>query len=261
MNLAVFVILAIAFAMPSPFAAAQGWFGTWKLDRAHSHLQGPTITIVRVPGGYHFEFGATSFTIGDDGKDYPTVPTRSTSLKQTGGRSWFRVHKINGREVDHSTLTISPDDKTLLIHTTATDVAGVEHSSDDKEERIGEGDGLAGTWRSTVAGINVSEEITLSDAGQGRIRWDLPREEQFYIALPNGVAVPLQGRHSVPGVTVSVWKQSATAMHWTVFVDGRAYTNGEDVLSADRKTLSETTWPAANTQEKQRAVYRRERSF
>ncbi len=199
------------------------WFGTWKLNRALSHLTGPSITITRVPGGYHFDFGAISFDIGDDGKDYPTISSGSTSLKVIGAREWFRVHKVAGKEVDHSTLRITPDGKTLLIHTIATDVDGKTHQSDDTEERVGYGSGLAGTWRSNVAGINTPEMIVLEDAGEGRIRRKSPNEGQFYVAVPNGKPAPYKGPRSVPGVTVSLWTVSGTKMRWTDFINGRPY--------------------------------------
>ncbi len=57
------IMLASAlFFAAAPLLAFDGqWFGTWILNRSLSHLTGPSITIIRVPKGYHFDFGAVSF--------------------------------------------------------------------------------------------------------------------------------------------------------------------------------------------------------
>lgn len=240
------------------WAVDSAWFGRWKLDRAQSHFTGPTITIVRIPLGYHFDFGATSFDIGDDGRDYPTVARRSTSMKAVSDHEWLRVHKVDGKEVDHSTLRITPDEKRLLIHTVAVGPDGATHVSDDTEVRVGEGTGLQGTWRSAVAGINVSEVIQLGDAGGGKIRWDFPKDGQFYVIAPNGAAAGYGGARAVPGVTVVLRAESARKMRWEESIDGKPYTDGEDVLSADGRRLTETTWPVKRPAEKQESVYVRE---
>jgi hypothetical protein len=234
------------------------WFGVWKLDRSLSHLTGSSITIGRVPHGYHFDFGAVSFNVGDDGKDYPTVPTRSTSIKAVGDRKWLRVHKVNGKEVDHGSLIVTPDGNTLLIHTVATDANGKTHESDEKDFRVGNGTGLAGTWRSTAAGVNVSETIELKDAGAGQICWAFPKDQQYYIVMPDGKPASYLGAHAVPSVTVLLRNVSANEMRWTESINGKPYTKGIDTVSADGARLNETTWPVMRPQDKQEAVYRRD---
>lgn len=261
MNVAKHLVLSGAifvFAARGLPAPDNQWFATWKLNRALSHFTGPVITIARTRNGYHFDFGATSFDIGDDGRDYPTVATRSTSLRAVGKGEWFRVHKVNGKEVDHSTLRITPDGRTLLIHTVATDTDGKTHRSEDMEVRVGSGNGLSGTWRSTVAGINVSETIALEDAGGGKMRWRFPKEGQFYVALPNGAPAAYEGPRSVPGVTVRLRSVSAREMRWTEFINGKAYTEGVDRLSGNGKVLRETSWQVMRPADKQEAVYERE---
>lgn len=187
--------IALAAAIPA------AWFGSWKLDRAQSQLVGASITIGRLPHGYHFDFGAVSFDVGDDGKDYRTVPSRTTSLKAVGSSQWLRVHKVDGKEVDHSVIKVTPDQQALLIHTVAHQPDGGTHVSDEQLQRVGAGLGLAGTWRSTVPGINVASTIGLSDAGAGQIRWQFPEDQQYFVALPGGRAAAYQGLHAVPGVT------------------------------------------------------------
>ncbi len=248
----------IAAGSGTDFAAERSWFGTWVLNRAESHLVGPSITIALAPGGYRFDFGAVVFTVGSDGRDYATVSGRTTSLRQTGPREWFRVHKQNGREVDHSTLTVTADGSAMLIHTVATGPDGTTATHDERLDRVGtRGAGLEGTWRSTAAGVNVSRVMVWSDGGGGRIRREFPEEGQFSVGLPDGSVVPYGGPRAVPGVTVELRASSPSEMRWTEFVDAKPYTEGVDVLSAEGSRMTETSWPVARPADRQEAVYER----
>lgn len=252
-------MLAVAALVLPGMAAATGlhpaWFGVWKLDRAQSHLVGASITIGRITGGYHFDFGAVSFDVGDDGRDYPTVPSRTTSLKAVGKREWLRVHKIDGKEVDRSSIRVTADQQTLLIHTLTRKPGGAVQASDDRLQRVGAGVGLAGTWRGSVVGINVAQTIVLADAGAGKLRWQFPGDAQYFVATLDGAPAPYQGAHAVPGVTRRLHAISRLAMRWTEFVQGKPYQQGIDHLSTDGRTLSETTWFVAQPGERQEAVY------
>ncbi len=252
------IAVAVLLVTPPLHAAQDQWLGTWKLNRSLSHLMAPPITIVRTLDGYHFDFGAVRFDIGDDGEDYPTVPTRTTSLKPIGQREWFRVHKVNGKESDHSTIRITPDNRVMLIHTVATEPSGATHVSNDVLERLGPGAGLAGTWRSTSGEGNVAEAMTFSSAGSGRIRWEIPSEGQYYVVAPNGPPAVNAGPRSVPGVTLTLKTVSGTEMHWTELIDGKPLTEGIDSLSANGSILTETTWAVARPADRQQAVYQRQ---
>lgn len=251
------LLLSLLSLPPACAAGGNPWLGTWKLNRAKSHLTGPTLTITRVPIGYHFDFGAVSYDIGDDGSDYPTVPTRTTSITAVGRNQWLRVHKVNGKQVDRSTIRVTADNATMLIHTIATAPDGTVHPSDDTEQRIGTGTGLAGTWRSTTAGINVSATIVVEDAGEGKTRRSFPGEGESWVAAPDGKPVPYQGPHAVPGVTVTLRAISANEVRWTDSVNGKPYTEGIDTLTAPG-TLEEVTWQVTTPNEKQVAIYDRQ---
>ena len=250
-------VAAILLAV-HPLHAQDSWSGRWKLNRAESRLVGPSITIERIPTGYHFDFGAVHFDVGDDGKDYPTIPTRSTMIKPIGERTWFRAHKVNGVEVDHGTLTVTPDGKRLLIHTVGIDPDGKPHISDETDIREGNGTGLAGTWRSTTKGVNVSPDFVISIVREGRMRKDFPDEGQSYVAATDGTPASFTGPRAVPSVTIRVLAINPKEMRWTEFVGGKPYDKGIDVLSEDGKTLNEASWPVARPMDRQNAVYNKE---
>ena len=253
------VLLFCLGAICPPCFAAQpcGWCGHWRLSPSLSHTAGPVVTILREPDGYRFKVGSLSFPVRDDGRDYPSVPPRTVSLKRVSGHEWIRVHKTAGHVVDRSTLTVTPDGKTLRIHTITPQANGTSRSSDDEMMRLDQGTGLAGVWRSILPDANVPSSITISALpGQGT-EWT-SGDGQSYVVSPGAEAAPVQGRGVPAGVKMN-WKSiSAHRVQWVQSVNGKPYTEGEDVLSPDGSRITETTSPAGDPQSRQQAVYLRE---
>lgn len=248
--------LLLVAAAPDP-PVPDVWSGTWKLDRSRSTLVGTSFRIARIPSGYHFDFGAAKFDIHDDGAFYPTVPGRLTSLKAISDHEWVRIHRVNGADVDRSTLTVTPDGRTLVIETDAvTPNDGVRHMT-EADRRVGAGQGLAGTWRSTAKGINVAETLRLRQLPDGMMQWGAPSDGNVFVVAPNGPPAVNQGPRSVSNVTMSLRRMSPVAMRWTVMIAARPYMEGTDTLQPDGR-LVETSWTDQFPDERQRAVYAKE---
>ena len=245
-----------------PLSAQQAppasWVGTWKLDRAASHFVGFVVTIHRLPHSYRFDLGGKSIEVGDDGKDYATVPTRTTSFKQIGVNQWRRIHKINGKEIDNSLFTLASNNQSFVIHTLATDNDGKKHESDETFGREGAGSGIDGTWRSTSGGVNAPESFVIVAAGKGGLRFSYPVEELSFVTPLDGSSVAYSGAHAVPGVRVAVRMVSPKQLQRTDFLDGGPYEEETDTLSADSGQLTEVSWHVANPVDKDEAVYRRQ---
>lgn len=255
-------LFAIAFLLQigstiASHAVTSPWSGTWKLDRSRSTLTGQSIRIQRIPTGYHFDFGAVSFDIGDDGAFYPTIAGRSTSIRSTGPMSWVRIHRANGKDFEHSTLRITPDQRTLIINSETAGPDGSVKWSQDVEQRVGKGNGLAGTWRSKTPGINVPATIFLKVMDAGQIRIGSPDEGNYFVLTPDGPAAANQGPRATPDATLKLRRISPNEMQWTALLAGKPFQEGIDVLTKDGDLL-ETTWTEKFPDEKQRAVYRRE---
>lgn len=259
-----FALLSMATLTMQPISAApvargsidaQSWSGTWKLDRAHSQFVGPAITIGRTRNGYHFDFGAVAFDVPDDGKDHVTVPPRSTSIKQTAASQWYRVHKVNGAEVDHSVITVDESKSLMTIDTVALAPDGSKHMATETMRRIEPGKGLAGNWRSDSQGINVSTTIEIDVKKNGSVHWNLPDDKQFFDAVVDGPAVPLAGTGSMAGLTMIV-QRDKNGLRWTNFLNGKPWMYGIDTLAPDHHTLQETTWTPSRPADKQVASYR-----
>ena len=248
------ILLGTRLAMAHTMSGS--WFGTWDLDRAGSTLVGPTIAIARTTDGYHFDLGAANFDLGDDGRFYPTVAGRFTSLKRTAPLEWVRVHRVNGRDFERSILHVTPDQRRLIIDSDTTDPDGGVHHSRDVERRVGSGQGLAGTWQSQREGLNVSNTLVFEGMGEGRIRVGSPEEGNYFVAAPDGVAVPNQGPRATDDATLQLHEDTPREMRWTILIKGKPFEQGIDDLKADGE-LQETTWQENLPRERQRAVYHR----
>jgi len=254
---AVFLTAAFhsSFAQGTTKAA---WAGHWRLDKTASHFVGVAVTIQHLPHSYCFDLGGTTIKVGDDGKDYPTAPTRTTSFKQIEAGRWLRVHKMNGKTLDTSVFTMAHDGRSFLIHTVAVDDAGVKHVSDEIFRREGAGTGINGTWRSTKGGLNTSEIIDITSVGDHGLRVEYPGQEMSFVTFMDGSAVPYSGAHAVPSVLITVSRISPTVLHWTELLNGHPYMEGTYSLSFDGHQLTEASWYVTRPQERDEAVYKRE---
>lgn len=255
----VLLLLASMFQVSSAQQAVPRlWVGTWKLDRSASHFVGFVVTIHRLPHSYRFDLEGTTIEVGDDGNDYVTIPTRTTSFKQLNANQWLRIHKIDGKEIDTSTFTLSPDGRSFVIHTVATDDKGEKHESDELFKREDTGTGIDGTWRSSSAGINASERLDIEAAQGGGLRFSYPGEDLFFVSPLDGSSVAYGGAHAVPSIRVAVSTISPMQLRRTDFLKGSPYEEGTDTLSADGQQLTEVSWHVANPHDKDEAVYRRQ---
>ena len=232
------------------------WSGMWKLDRSRSTLVGTSFRITRIPTGYHFDLGAAQFDIGDDGAFYPTVPGRVTSLRAISDHEWARVHRVNGTDVDRSTLRITSDQKALVIDTEAVTPDGRVRNSHELDERVGAGQGLAGTWRSTENGVNVAETLSLQRLSDTSLQWGAPSEGNYFVVDLNGSPAVNQGARAVSSVTMSLRQASSVELRWTVMIAAKPFMEGVDTRGSDGR-LVETSWTSQFPDERQRAVYER----
>lgn len=244
----VFGAFSIA-AVAAPSLA--GWAGTWHLDRAASHFRGDLTHIVRAPQGYRFDLGPVSFILPDDGAFHPTVAGRETRLARLGANRWEREHRINGRVVDRSILTVSADGRALTI-------AG-EHPGTAPERLVREGAraGLAGTWRSTRLGINAANTLAIADLGAMRLRWGSPADGNWYEVTVGGPPATNRGPTANPTATLEVAAARDGTLRWTERVGGKPYRLGVERRSTNGDALTKIAWPADIPTERQVLIYRR----
>jgi hypothetical protein len=248
-----------AFTLAQPlFAAGNPWLGTWKLNRDKSTLTGITFTVVKTGNMYNFDYGALKFAIGDDGKDYPIMPTRTSSLKMTGKNEWLVVGKVNGVETERSTLKLSSDGKTLTETTTGTRADGSSFKSEETDMRVSGGPDIAGTWKDTKQSSSAPELMTYIDAGPNMLKIDFPASKGSGTYPLDGKPVAETGPRAVPDMTTSFKKISGTELKYVTYIKGKPYFEGMQTVSADGKVLKDVGWLVVKPAEKTTEIFEKE---
>lgn len=135
-------VLALAGTMLAAGPSKQAGdplIGVWVLDSGRSTFNpGPvpderTMTFEAVPDGFKHTTKTTSAFGGDesviytakyDGKDYPMdplTPLDTVSLKRIDANTVERIGKAQHKEVETTTLKVSPDGKTLTMTVKGSD--------------------------------------------------------------------------------------------------------------------------------------------
>jgi hypothetical protein len=249
------VALAMVLAASTPYTRADSpWNGTWKLDRAKSHLTGQTITLSRTDNGrWRYNDGTISYEFALDGKPVSTFGDGTMAATADGDHALNLVFKSKGSE-SSAHLVLSPDGKTVTDHTTGTRPDGSRTEETGAMERVGQGSGFAGTWKSTKTESSSGESFVLAISGD-RIKWDWPTYKRMVEGKMDGSGIPLTGAAATPGMTFEVRKVTATKLTFSVKSAGKTLDEGILELSADGRTLTDTEWTPAKPTEKTIAIY------
>src|SRR5579884_1938508 len=126
------------------------WVGTWKQDQSKSQLAGTTFKYEDLGGGkYRWSGGSESYWFTTDGKEHPGVTGRMVSVKPIDSNTWERTVRLNGKTLYTATQKLSDDGKTLTIETKGTMPDGKAFDDTTILERVGDGSGFMGTWKTT----------------------------------------------------------------------------------------------------------------
>ncbi|HEY4305506.1 MAG TPA: hypothetical protein VGM82_13600 [Gemmatimonadaceae bacterium] len=249
------IALALALAARTPARVADGpWDGTWKLDRAKSHLTGQTLTLSKTTAGkWRYSDGTISFDFALDGKPVKTFADGTMAFTADGDHAIDVLSKSTGSE-SHMHLVLSADGKTITDHTTSTRPDGSKTVEDGAMARVGQGSGFAGTWKSTKTQSSSGESFDLVITGD-RIKWSWPAYKRHIDGKMDGSEIHIAGATATPGMIFMMRKAGATKITYAVKGDGKSLAEGMLELSADGKTLTDTEWAPAKPTEKAIAVY------
>ena len=250
--------LAVLTLAQPLFAAGNPWLGTWELNRDKSTLTGTTFTVVKTGNTYHFDYGALKFSITDDGKDYPVMPTRTSSLKKTGSNEWLVVGKVNGVEASRTTLKLSSDSNTLTETTTGTRADGSTYKSETTSTRVSSGPDISGTWKDTKESSSAPEVMTYIDAGSNMLKIDYPASKGSGTYPLDGKPVAESGPRAVPDMTTGFKKISGTELKYVTYIKGKPYFEGVQTVSADGKVMKDVGWLVVKPAEKTTEVFEKD---
>jgi len=198
-------------------------------------------------------------TLAADGAYHPVTNHAyydEESIKVVDDKTVQQSAKLKGRETGHSTMSVSPDGKTLTINWTDTSVANAKANTGTFEEgRVASGPSgshaLSGSWTpSKVAQVN-QEAITLTlKADADMLHMSAPTGISYDAKL-DGTPTPIKGDPA--GATASVKKLSDNSYQETDTAGGKVvnvttFTLGADgkltLVSLDPRNGSKSTWTA-----------------
>jgi len=247
---------AITCLLTTSAFAASPWDGTWKLNRAKSHMTGETFTWTKMPDGmWETAYGPLKVKFAPDGKPYPIFDKDHTVIATMPDAHTLKtVNMVNGKVTSTSIDTLAADGKTISDVTTGTREDGSSFTSTETDTRTGPGEGFFGTW--TSAKVNSSSDtpgmITPTDT---TISFNNPASKSSLTAKLDGTPATPVSPTMTAGVTVSYKKISPTHLEFSVMLNGKLISKGYDELAADGKSYTEVNWLVGKESEKTTSVY------
>ena len=248
--------LALACLLTTSAFAASPWDGTWKLNRAKSHMTGETYTWTKLPDGmWETSFGKLKVKFAPDGKPYPVFDQDHTmTTTMPDAHTLKSVNMVKGKVTSTDTITLSADGKTLTDVTTGTREDGSSYTSTETDKRVGSGQGFFGTWTSEKvdSSSDIPETITTTAT---TISFSNAATKSSLTAKLDGPPASPVSPDMTAGVTVSYRKISPSRLDYSVMLNGKLITRGYDELAADGKSYTDVSWLVGKESEKTTRVY------
>ncbi|MBS0388775.1 MAG: hypothetical protein JSR15_09870 [Proteobacteria bacterium] len=239
-------------------AASSPWAGTWKLDQAQSHFAGGTMSITKGAGGLlHYADGTTvEYDFSPDGKERKYWANSTAVWTSPRKNTWDAVIKLDGKDYARGHLVLSAEGKTLTQDWTAYRPDGSTQREVDVMTRVSGSSGLVGTWRSTkVEGGGGPREFVIDVPAEGRIHYRVADMKLDVDARTDGTDTAMTGPTAAPGLTIAFQAINPTTTRYTMKVDGKVDSMGEQTLAADGRSFTDVNWTPGKEDEKSTAVY------
>jgi hypothetical protein len=251
-----FFALALTCAFSAIAAhAASPWDGTWKLDRSKSQLTGQSFTYTKLPNGlWHASFGSFAYDFAPDGKPYPFLNYTIVTTAQ-GDHQITSVRSVKGKVEVTVKETLSADGKTITDESTGTRPDGTPYTSTEVSTRSGEGTGFFGKWVSIKEESTGKSIIIISTAPDGTLTWTFPGSKETVVGKFDGKPIPIVGPTVPAGATISETAESPTRYKYTVALKDKVVAEGFQVLAADGKSFTDTSWAPGKMSEKTTEYY------
>lgn len=225
--------------------------GTWKFNSQKSKLEGETLTFKKAADGMLVQTsGAFETKFRIDGKDYPSPIGYTVAWNDEGKNAWTLVTKLNGNPLFNARVEITPDENTLTFISEGKKPNGDSFKESARYVRTSGETGLIGTWRSEK--VEVPAETMVIKSGADDLTMSYPDWKASVTAKLDGKEYPVTGPTVPPGLTFSFRAVDSRTVETQTMKDGKLIASGRIQVSADGKTLTETSTPAG---EKRTVIY------
>jgi hypothetical protein len=239
------VVSGVAVAADAPYV------GKWKFNGAKSQLSGSTYSIESAPGGmFQFDMQGFAYNFKTDGKEYAAPDGSMNTWTATSPTQWDGVSKLNGKVVATYSVVVKGNAASLKIGMKRPDGTSMDVLS--SYARVSGGPGMVGKWRSTdVKPPAVMVDIAANGDG---ISW---KDDTGY-----AFSGKFDGKDNAPGgtmtgskFTLALRKIDDRSFEMTTKIDGKPFAVDTFTVSADGKTLTDTSVPTNAKSEVTKFVY------
>jgi hypothetical protein len=244
MKKSLWFVLLMSLLMPVLAMAQSAFDGTWKIDLNKAQLPTKPDVYLLQDGMYHCKTCAPPIDIKADGQDQKVTghPYYDTmSIKVVDDRTIEETDKKNGKTVDISKMTVSPDGSTLTFEFTDSSATSADPVTGRGEEtRVAKGPAgshaISGSWRVTKMESVSDNGLTFTYKIEGDSLTMTSPTGQTYTAKLDGTNAPYKGD---PGITsVSVKRLGKNTMEETDRRDGKVISVARMTVAADGKTMT-----------------------
>jgi hypothetical protein len=251
--------LAAAAAVPCMAVGGSPWNGFWKLNQDKSTLTGETFTITEAGGKMHYSNGATiSYDFACDGQPYTVISDSTSAWVRNSATSYDMIYTIRGADVSVTHREISADGKTLTATTNGMSADGRAITDLNIFTRLSGGPGIVGKWKNVESRSTPPKELFIGITPPDGIEWIVSGSLDTLVGKMDGKPLAMLGDDVPDGVTYSFKMGSALKITYEVKLKDKTMAQGEQVLSADGKVLTDTSWVMGKPMEKEVDVYDKE---
>jgi hypothetical protein len=236
----------LAAAVAAVFVAAVGaqapdgaFLGTWKVNQAKCDISQMRLAFTQEPSGeMTMTIQGTSYDFRMDGQPHPAPFSSTATWTQTGPRTWRTLYRINNTDNNVDNYTLSEDGRTLTMRTVLLVPARSEQTM--MFTRVGNGDGLIGTWQGRSLQAAAEQTMTLTAADGGKIRLHLMPIDASALLSPHGADAPVTGPPASipPGMTLGFKVTGPRTFDLTLRDSGKPIFLQHATLSDDGRTLT-----------------------
>jgi len=231
------------------------FLGKWKLNNSKSDFTGETFKLEDAGNGrIRYSGGGQSYWFTTDGVEHPGLFDRMVTVRQPDSKTHHVEYRIKGRLVSTCIARLADGDRTLTRKCKYTRPDGSTGEETIVDQRVGDGSGFLGTWKTKKDEDTSDEHFDI--AANGADGWVMTSSEfKATCALKlDGKDYPASGPNVPPGLALSAMRSGDRTVQLTEKIKGKATYTMTYALSDDGRTLTITGWvPGVN--EKTKSVY------
>ena len=226
------------------FVVSQSQFaGTWKVDMNKVDFSRKPDVYLLQNGMYECKTCVPPVSVKANGEDqavsgHPYYDT--VAIKVVNDHEIEETDKKNGKVVQTTTVTVSPDGKTATFQfTDSSNTSGSPVTGKGEQERVAKGpagsNAISGSWRTTKMENLSDNAITWTYKVDGDMLTMTTPTGQTYTAKMDGSEAPMKGD---PGVsTVSVKMMGKDTLEETDRRDGKIISVSKSTVTSDGKMM------------------------